>query len=211
MTRWNISCIFFIGVTGQRRDIELKPGAVNIITGASGTGKSTLIKAIDYCLGSSRCELPAHVRRRSVAVGVKWTSDDGEIVVGRIIPPVGQATSTRMFTASGRNLPLPSALDDFEGATTIEAAKAFLERAFGIGDLPGEPDASGNARGRATIRHVTAYMFVTKEVIYSEAVLLHGLEKADRARDIVATMPYFLRATDEASAIDERRLRQLQR
>ena len=211
MTRWNISCIFFIGVTGQRRDIELKPGAVNIITGASGTGKSTLIKAIDYCLGSSRCELPAHVRRRSVAVGVKWTSDDAEIVVGRIIPPVGQATSTRMFTASGRNLPLPSALDDFEGATTIEAAKAFLERAFGIGDLPGEPDASGNARGRATIRHVTAYMFVTKEVIYSEAVLLHGLEKADKARDIVATMPYFLRATDEASAVDERRLRQLQR
>jgi hypothetical protein len=54
-------------------------------------------------------------------------------------------------------------------------------------------------------------MFVTKEVIYSEAVLLHGLEKADKARDIVATMPYFLRATDEASGMDERRLRQLQR
>jgi energy-coupling factor transporter ATP-binding protein EcfA2 len=211
MTRWNISSIFFLGVNGQRRDIELEPGALNIITGASGTGKSTLIKAIDYCLGSSKCELPAHVRRRCVAVGVKWTSDDAEIVVGRIIPPVGQATSTRMFAASGRNLPLPSALDGFEGATTVEAAKSFLERAFGIGDLPGEPDASGNARGRATVRHVTAYMFVTKEVIYSESVLLHGLEKADKARDIVATMPYFLRTTDEASAIDERRLRQLER
>jgi len=39
------------------------------------------------------------------------------------------------------------------GATTVDAAKAFVERAFGIGDLPGESDASGNARGRATIRH----------------------------------------------------------
>jgi hypothetical protein len=54
-------------------------------------------------------------------------------------------------------------------------------------------------------------MFVTKEVIYSESVLLHGLEKADKARDIIATMPYFLRVTDEATAMDEQRLRQLQR
>jgi len=74
MTRWNISNIFFLSVSGERREVELKPGVVNIITGASGTGKSTLIKAIDYCLGSSKCELPAHVRRRSLAVGVKWVS-----------------------------------------------------------------------------------------------------------------------------------------
>lgn len=211
MMRWNISKIFFLGVAGQRRDVSLEPGVVNIITGASGTGKSTLIKAVDYCLGSSKCELPAHVRRRSVAVGVKWTSGDAEIVVGRIIPPVGQATSTRMFTSSGLDLPLPKTVCDFEGATTVDAAKAFLERAFGIGDLPGEPDAFGNTRGRATIRHVTPYMFLTKEVICSETVLFHNLEKPDKARDIIASMPYFLRVTDEASAIYERRLRQLQR
>lgn len=210
MTRWNIKTIFFMGVSGQRRDVEFKDNSLNIITGASGTGKSTLIKAIDYCLGSSKCELPAHVRRRSIAVGVKWVSGGSEMIIGRIIPPVGQGTSTQMFAASGRNLLLPENVDAFDGATTLEAAKAFIERAFGIGDLGGEPDVAG-ARGRATVRQVTPYMFVTKEVIYSESTLLHGLEKADKARDIVAAMPYFLRATNEASAIDERRLRQLQR
>jgi DNA repair ATPase RecN len=51
MTRWNIATIFFLGVSDQRRDVTFQPGAVNIITGAAGTGKSTLIKAIDYCLG----------------------------------------------------------------------------------------------------------------------------------------------------------------
>jgi len=61
------------------------------------------------------------------------------------------------------------------------------------------------------VRHITPYMFVTKEVIDSESVLLHGLEKPDKARDIIATMPYFLRATDEGGALAERRLRQLQR
>jgi energy-coupling factor transporter ATP-binding protein EcfA2 len=209
MIRWNIANIFFLGVSGKRREVTFNPGSVNIITGASGTGKSTLIKAIDYCLGSSKCELPAHIRRRSVAVGVKWICNGNEIVIGRIIPPVGQSTSTRMFTVAGRNIPLPNTVEDFDGATTVGAAKAFIERAFGIGDLGGELDIGGNSRGRATIRHVTPYLFVTKEVIYSESVLLHGLEKADKARDIVATMPYFLRATDEASAMLERRLRQL--
>ena len=210
MTRWNIEAIVFIGVTGQTRTVSFIPDSLNIITGASGTGKSTLIKAIDYCLGSSKCELPAHVRRRSIAVGVKWVSDAAEMIIGRIIPPVGQSTSTRMFAAAGRKLTLPDSLDAFDGATTVDAAKAFIERAFGIGDLGEDPDRA-DARGRATVRHVTPYLFVTKEVIYSESTLLHGLEKADKARDIVAAMPYFLRAIDEMSAIDERRLRQLQR
>lgn len=180
MTRWNISNIFFLSVSGERRQVDLEPGGMNIITGASGTGKSTLIKAIDYCLGSSKCELPAHVRRRSVAVGVKWTSGDAEMVIGRIVPPVGQATSTHMFTSSGRKLPLPGTVADFNGSTTLDAAKAFIERAFGIGDLGGEADASGGGRGKATVRHVTPYLFVTKEVIYSETVLLHGLRRRTR-------------------------------
>lgn len=95
MKRWNISNIFFLGVGGQRRVVSFETGKVNIITGASGTGKSTLIKAIDYCLGSSECELPAHVRRRSMAVGVKWVLGDAEMIVGRIVPPIGQRASTR--------------------------------------------------------------------------------------------------------------------
>jgi DNA repair ATPase RecN len=211
MTRWNISEIFFLGVAGQCRVVTLEPDKVNIITGASGTGKSTLIKAVDYCLGSSKCELPAHVRRRSLAVGVKWVLGDAEMIVGRIVPPVGQRTSTHMFVSSGKCLDLPSRVEDFDGATTVEAAKAFIERAFGIGDLTDGSPADGAGRGRATVRHVTPYLFVTKEVIYSESVLLHGLEKPDKARDIVATIPYFLGVINEASVLDERKLRQLQR
>lgn len=213
MTRWNVRTIFFLGAGGRRQDIVLEPDDMNIVTGASGTGKSALIKAIDYCLGASKCELPVHIRRRAMAVGVKWVAGDQEMIVGRLIPPDGQTTSTRMFATAGRDLPLPSSVAEFDGATTVDAAKAFLEKAFGIGDLRHLPDAhaDGDARGRTSVRHITPYMFVTKEVIDSESVLLHGLERTDKARDIIASMPYFLRATDEVGALAERRLRQLQR
>jgi len=211
MKRWNISNIFFIGSGNRQRVLSFEPGKVNIITGASGTGKSTLIKAIDYCLGSSQCELPVHVRRHSLAVGVKWVLGDSEIIAARPIPPVNQQTSTRMFVRSGKNLDLPSNAEQFQGATTLEAAKAFLERAFGIDDLKGSPLTESEKRRRATVRHIAPYLFVTKEVIYSESVLLHGLEEKDKAQDIVSTMPYFLGAIDAASILAEDKLRQLQR
>lgn len=210
MSRWNISEIFFLGNEGRRRTIALQPG-VNIITGASGTGKSTLIKAIDYCLGSSQCELPAHVRRHSVAVGVKWVSGESQMITGRVIPPVSQRTSTRMYVTSGRSLRLPNTLEEFDGLTNLQAGKAFIERAFGIGDLTDDTDDGQAPRGRATIRHATAYMFVTKDVIYNETALLHGLDQADEAKGIIDTMPYFLRVLNEKSVIDERKLRELRR
>lgn len=208
MSRWNISEIFFLGEEGRMRNITLYPG-VNIITGASGTGKSTLIKAIDYCLGSSDCELAAYVRRHSVAVGIKWVSDGAEMITGRLIPPLSQKSSGRMFVSTGRSLPLPRRVSEFEGATTLTAAKALIERAFGIGDLAGDAHEPGMQRWRATVRHATAYMFVTKEIINNEKALLHGLDQADEAKGVIETMPYFLRAVNEESVIHERKLREL--
>lgn len=208
MSRWNIANIFFLGEEGRLRTIKLEPG-INIITGASGTGKSTLIKAIDYCLGSSTCELAAYVRRHSIAVGVKWVSDGAEMITGRIIPPLSQKSSGTMFVSTGRDLPLPRQISEFEGTTTLKSAKARIEQAFGIGDLAGEPHEVGMQRWRASVRHATAYMFVTKEIINNEKALLHGLDQADEAKGIIETMPYFLRVVNEESVIQERKLREL--
>lgn len=211
MSRWNILNIFFLGEDGRFRNIPLEPGKVNIITGASGTGKSALIKAIDYCLGSSKCELPVYVRKRCLAVGVKWICGNSEMIIGRVVPPSGQQTSTKMFAYVGTGLALPKTLNDFEGASNLSAVKLFLERVFGIGDRPIDEDNFSQARGRATIRHVTPYLFVTKEVIYSETTLLHGLEQPDEARDIIAAMPYFLGAIDESTNLSEYKLKQLRK
>lgn len=45
------------------RCLSFNSEAVNIITGASRTGKSALIPIIDYCLGSDKCtKLPSGSR-----------------------------------------------------------------------------------------------------------------------------------------------------
>jgi energy-coupling factor transporter ATP-binding protein EcfA2 len=213
MKRWNVARIFYLGVDDVFREIELEVGKVNVITGASGTGKSAIIKTLDYCLGSSKCELPAYVRRHCLAVGVKWVRGVDELIVCRLVPPVGQRTSDHMYVTTGRTLSVPRTIRQFEGRTTVDAAKGVLERAFGIGDQVGV-DAVPLARDaaeRATIRYVTPYIFVTKEVIDSETVLLHGLDDNRKAKGIVNTLPYFLGVTSEATTAMERRLRQLRR
>lgn len=211
MTRWNVESICFFGVEGAFREITLKPGKVNVITGASGTGKSAIIKALDYCLGSSRCELPAYVRRHCLAVGVKWARQEDQLIVCRLVPPVGRRSSDHMYITSGRNLDLPLRPEHFEGRTTVEAGKDILERAFRIGDTIDPSPLMGEGRDRATVRHVTPYIFVTKEVIDSETLLLHGLDDSRKAKGIISTIPYFLGISSEISVAAERRLRQLRK
>lgn len=213
MTRWNIASIFFIGEEGKFRIIDFDPGRVNVITGASGTGKSAIIKALDYCLGSSKCQLPVYVRRRCVAVGVKWVKGEDEMISCRQVPFVGKATNACMFVTTGRNLRVPRNVEQFEGRGTVEASKARLGQAFGIdGTLKAEAAThESESRDRPSVRQFTPYVFVTKEVIDSETVLLHGLDDNRKAPLIISTMPYFLGVVAETTVAAERRLRQARR
>ncbi|KVE86831.1 MULTISPECIES: DUF3732 domain-containing protein [Burkholderia] len=207
MNRWNVERIFFLGVDDRFREIVLQPARVNVITGASGTGKSAIIKALDYCLGSSKCTLPAYVRRHSLAVGVKWVRGRDELIACRLIPGVGRSASEYMYVTTGKALDVPRRVENFEGRTNVEAAKGMLERAFGIGDSSESSTLQYQKRDRATVRHVTPYIFVTKEVIDSETVLFHGLDDSRKANGIISTMPYFLGVSTEESVAAERQLR----
>jgi len=213
MTRWNIASIFFIGEEGAFRTIDLDPSRVNVITGASGTGKSAVIKALDYCLGSSKCQLPVYVRRRCVAVGVKWVKGQDEMISCRQVPFVGKGPNAYMFVSTGRNLKIPRTVEQFEGRGTVEASKARLGQAFGI-DVTLRSEAATHerdSRDRPSVRQFTPYVFITKEVIDSETVLLHGLDDNRKAPLIISTMPYFLGVVTESTVAAERRLRQARR
>lgn len=209
LTRWNVFEIGFYGEGGRRRTIEFTPDEVNVITGASGTGKSAIIDAIDYCLGSKNCGLPFFVREHAIAVAVHWVMNQNHLIVGRNIPRAGKGTDI-MYVRTGSNLGLPRTAADFEGQTNRDTARAFIERAFGIGDIDNPDVKSASSKTRATIRDITPYLFLSGDVIINKTTLLHDMNRPDKARDITATMPFFLGAIDQESVLAERKLRQLQ-
>jgi DNA repair ATPase RecN len=48
------------------REVAFRTGKLNIITGASKTGKSAIIDIIDYCTGRNECNVAAGVIRNRV-------------------------------------------------------------------------------------------------------------------------------------------------
>jgi hypothetical protein len=209
VNRWNIREIAFYGAGGRRRTLEFDVDKVNVITGASGTGKSAIIDAIDYCLGSKDCKLPFFVRNHADAVAIHWARGDSDLIVGRKIPKAGSGTS-QMFVRTGRNLRLPDTSEGLEGPTNRDTARSMIEKTFGIQDTDDPAVAAKAEKGRATIRDVPPYLFLSGDVIISRETLLHDLNRSEKARDIKATIPYFLGAVDQASVLAARTLRQLE-
>jgi len=209
VSRWNIVQIAFYGVGESRRTIGLRQDDVTILTGRSGTGKSAIIEAIDYCLGSESCDLPYFVRRRAIGVAVHWTDGSVDMLVGRVVPDGGKGTE-KMFVQTGAGLALPSSFDRMQGPAPRATAKKLIERAFKMADIE---DADADEKwtvGKATVRHITPYLYLTADVIISKSKLLHDFDDPDKVRDLKATMPYFLQAVDQETVLIQRKLRRLE-
>ncbi|MEQ9208966.1 MAG: hypothetical protein RLN96_03845, partial [Pseudomonadales bacterium] len=71
----------------DKREINFVEGQVNVISGASKTGKSAVIPIIDYCLCSNKCSIPVGVIREECEwFGVLVSSVEGDKLFARREP-----------------------------------------------------------------------------------------------------------------------------
>lgn len=211
MTRWNIAEIAYFGHYGQVRILEFHPGEVNIITGASNTGKSALIKTVDYCLGASDCEIPAFIKDRVDFVAVRFTKGDESLVLVRAIPRRNSKTSSEMHVAVGRDARIPKSAAMLTGKTNVDEARALAESLFGIGTAYQSGETVAGDRTRVSVRQLTPFIFLSKSVIDSDKFLLHGLDDHRARAHIVGALPYFLGATSEDAVAAEATIKRLKK
>lgn len=203
--RWSILNVVYYSNHGKKRVLDFSPRGVTIITGRSNTGKTAIIKTVDYCLGSSSCDIPIFIRRRCACVALKLTNGMSEIFVARDIPTGASSASETMYFSRGHFVGIPDGFSGLVGRTKKDAARALLEQAFGIERINQE----GFSDNRVSLRQSTAFMFLSKEVIDSDVVLLHGLSHPNKARHVVGALPYFLGVTTEEGVLAEYRMGQL--
>lgn len=80
---------------GEPRVVEFHPGVVNVISGASKTGKSAVIPIIDYCLASDKCAIPVGVIRENCSwFGVLIDTVEGQKLLARREPGTSKAPAT---------------------------------------------------------------------------------------------------------------------
>lgn len=209
---FQIQDIVLYGFNKQRRALSLRLGRVNIITGASKTGKTALIEIVDYCLGSDECRIPEGVIRRSVEwVGLRLNVTDGQVFVARRLPVNGAQSSSGVYYAVGNTLELP-AHSDLQQTTNLKALEGLLTAHVGIRENVNEPP-SGQTRAAlsANVRHALFFCFQQQSEIISQRHLFHKQSEPFVPQAIKDVLPYFLGAVSDKHVAKMQHLRHLRR
>lgn len=195
---------------GRQRALPLKSGRVNVITGASKTGKSALIDIVDYCFGSGECRVPHGPIRYCVAwFGVRLQLASGQAFVARRCPPPKGASSEDFFIATGATVELPSATE-LRQTTNAKGALTLLTSWVGIRDnLHETPPGQKRPSLSATIRHALALCFQRQDEIIRRQQLFHGTDDSFFAQALKDTLPYLLGAVDDDHVRKQAELRRL--
>lgn len=210
--KFQILNILVYGTNGQIRSIELKPDAVNIITGRSGTGKSALIHIVDYCLGRKECNVYAGVIRKHVEwYAVKLQTSSGEIFIARRNPDPGKESSEDIYIERGTSLSFPEARNLTKNSN-LDTLTSILNQILGIGEYAHEPKAGQTRKtGTADIGKALFYCFQEQSEIDDQKFLFHRQGEPFLPQSIKDYLPYFLGAITDESIQNKEELRKLNR
>lgn len=196
---------------GRTRRLRFKPGALNVVTGDSATGKSSITHITDYCLGRTSCPIPAMVIRDAVSWYALLLQFDGcQVFVARAAPVPPKTTSYDIYYEVGATLEVPpvgSLLANHNPDTLNEQ----LTRLMGVSpNLHTPPPDQTRLPLEATLRHAKFLNFQLEDEIKTE-FLFHRQGDRDIAQAIKDTLPYFLGAVPEDQLRTKHELREAQR
>lgn len=202
--------ISLYGKNGERRDVKFQPSKVNIITGASKKGKSSLLDIVEYCIGSSGCNVAEGDIRKTVDwYAVLLQFDDSQVFIARAAPLPGQNTNSvcHMIIQSEVNIPEKSEL---KSSTNIDSVVNFLTQKVGVPEQETEvPEGQTRSVVSITFKHSRYYLFQGQDEIAARKILFHRQSEPHIPQNIKDTIPYFLGAADDDRLKDIAYLRTL--
>jgi hypothetical protein len=206
---------------GQQRTIPFKLGRLNVITGQSKTGKTVMVKLVDYCLGRGDVPTSAGGVEKALGwVGALWQFEDGgRAFVGRPIPEGNAAENNEAMLRFGDGNLTPAPFNRLEPNMNTRTMRDDLGSRIGITESRIVPPA-GSMRTplRAHLGHAAFLCLQNQDEISNSSRIFHRSGQAgvdDALRD---TIPYFLGAAPPDQAVlrsmlrqENRRLQRLER
>jgi len=194
-----IEKIILYGEQDRIRILDFAIGKVNIITGDSKTGKSSLIEIVNYCLGGSDGVSDGIVKDTVLWFAVLLKLGEGSFYVARpntakINVKPGQASC---FMLQATKIELPR-LSEIEPNATITALKTKLAGILGISEYVHESENFSRQNLSVTFKHSRIYSFQTQtDIDQRHFLFFHQNRNANTAQAIKDTLPYFLGAIRE--------------
>ncbi|PJL67470.1 hypothetical protein B9Y75_20335 [Stenotrophomonas maltophilia] len=177
---------------GAPREVNFEPGKVNVISGASKTGKSSVIPIIDYCLGSEKCSIPVGVIRDKCSwFGVLFDTLEGQKLFARK-EPGGLKSSGEMFLLEGPLVAIPREIHSKN--QNVDYVKSSLNRLSGLSNLQFEPSTDDRFKSRVSFRDLMAFIFQPQNIVANPDVLFFKADTTEHREKLKTIFPYVLGA-----------------
>lgn len=193
-----IKSIILYNSKGQIRQLNFNIGKVNIITGKSSTGKSSIIGILDYCLGRSKFKIPEGKIRDTVAwYAIICQVNGTQILIAKPAPPKTAISQSEAYYKVGKNIEPPT-FSKLTPNSNDDAVTEVLSRLIGISpnrNIP--PEGQTRQSLEANIKHTKFYLFQEQNVIANRDILFYRQQEPFMPQTIKDTLPYFLGAIQE--------------
>jgi len=187
-----LSLILWPKANHPPRVLNFVPGMVNVITGASKTGKSAVIPIIDYCLASGKCSIPVGTIRNTCDwFGIVVDTLEGKKLLARREPGDARQTGD-MYLLEGDEIDIPDRIT--EKNTTTDIVKRKLGELSGLSRLRLNPDADVAYQSRVSFRDLMAFNFQPQYIVANPLALYFGADTTEHREKLKAIFPYVLGA-----------------
>ncbi|MBS1302155.1 DUF3732 domain-containing protein [Loktanella sp. SALINAS62] len=191
------------------REVGFEAGKINVITGASKTGKSAIIPIIDYCLGSSSCSIPVGLIRKSSAwFGIVVDTIQGQLLIARREPGEQKSTDD-FFILEGSSVEIPHAIPGKNKDRS--QLKRDLDRMAGLPGIGFEPGSENPSKTRPAFRDLMAFTFQPQNVVANPDVLFFKADTTEHREKLKTIFPYILGAVTLTTLLTRYEIEQLSR
>lgn len=181
----------------EPRRLQFELGKVNVISGASRTGKSAVIPIIDYCLGAGTCSIPVKtIRKYCEWFGVVVATAQGDKLMARREPGAQRNTDDMYILEADRITAIPHRIAK---NTNADAVKRLLDEVAGLSklDFSGGDESTG-FDGRPSFRDLAAFTFQPQNVVANPDVLFFKANSYEHREKLRKIFPYVLGAVTPA-------------
>ncbi|MCJ8293343.1 MAG: DUF3732 domain-containing protein [Colwellia sp.] len=179
----------------EPRVIKFELNKLNLITGASKTGKSSLIPIIDYCLGSSKCSIPVNTIRDATSwYGVQIKTATSRLLIARKDPGNQKCTSNTFFIEADE-IELPLFISAHN--RNIDQVKERLNEISGVSNIDFDFYDTGRLdKLRTSLRDMAAFNYQPQNIVANPNALFYKTDSFEHKNKLVTILPYVLGALD---------------
>lgn len=181
---------------------------INVITGASRTGKSAIIPIIDYCLGDGNCQIPVNTIRDACSwFGVIVKVDEKRLLLARREPEQQKSTDDMMLI-EGEEITIPNIPTK---NTTCKNVRRYLDELARVTFLGIGQDEFNKFTDRPSFRDMMAFCYQAQNIVANANTLFYKADTMEHRTKLINIFPYILGAVTPEILAKKQELNDLQK